>query len=74
MATKQTAKTLHRSEVPTEQTWDLTDLFATDVAWENELTKIKTDVQQVVQYKGKLGLMQLHCSPVCQHWRSFRSG
>ena len=55
MTTKHTSKTLYRSEVPAEQTWNLTDLFASDNAWEKELEKVKEDVQQVVQYKGKLG-------------------
>ncbi|WP_425509039.1 oligoendopeptidase F [Virgibacillus doumboii] len=43
-----------RSEVPTEQTWDLTDLFATDEEWEKELSAIKANVSDVTQYKGRL--------------------
>lgn len=43
-----------RSEVPTEQTWDLTDLFPTTKDWEKELTSIQTDVAEVTQYKGQL--------------------
>lgn len=44
-----------RSEVPEEQTWDLTDLFPAQEAWEKELTAIQTDVAEITQYKGTLG-------------------
>ncbi len=43
-----------RSEVPTEQTWNLTDLFATEEDWEKELTAIQANVSDVTQYKGRL--------------------
>ncbi|QKY68523.1 oligoendopeptidase F [Lentibacillus sp. CBA3610] len=52
MATK--AKRLTRSEVPEEQAWDLTDLFATKEEWENELSAIQANVSDVTQYKGRL--------------------
>lgn len=45
---------LKRSEVSTEQTWDLTDLFVSHEAWEEELQQVKKDVNQITQYKGKL--------------------
>ncbi|MDX8044448.1 oligoendopeptidase F [Gracilibacillus sp. S3-1-1] len=45
---------LKRSEVPTEHTWDLTDLFPTDEAWEQELEALQEDVSQVTAFKGKL--------------------
>jgi oligoendopeptidase F len=48
------SKTLRRSEVPVEETWDLTDLFATEEDWEAELAAIQTDLQTVTQYKGRL--------------------
>lgn len=44
-----------REEVPHEQTWDVTDLFQTIEAWESELTKVAKDVDQITQFKGKLG-------------------
>lgn len=47
-------KTLTRSEIPVEQTWDLNDLFETEAAWESELKAIQNDVQKVTQYKGRL--------------------
>lgn len=46
---------LTRSQVPKEQTWDLTDLFSSHKEWEVELQAIQTDVDDVTQYKGKLG-------------------
>ena len=45
---------LKRQDVPVKQTWDLTDLFATTETWENELASIQEDVEQIVNYKGKL--------------------
>ncbi|MGV3465835.1 MAG: oligoendopeptidase F [Heyndrickxia sp.] len=47
-------KTLTRSEIPVEETWDLSDLFKSDDAWRQELEKIEKDIRTVTQYKGKL--------------------
>ncbi|QOR68792.1 oligoendopeptidase F [Cytobacillus suaedae] len=47
-------KTLIRSEVPVEQTWDLSDLFETEDAWEAELLAIQNEISTVTQYKGRL--------------------
>ena len=46
---------LNRAEVPTKQTWDLTDLFLSNQEWEQELTAIQADVDTITQFKGKLG-------------------
>ncbi|MFC2949969.1 oligoendopeptidase F [Virgibacillus sediminis] len=43
-----------RSQVPEEQTWDLTDLFPNHGEWEKELEAIQKDVEHVTAYKGKL--------------------
>jgi oligoendopeptidase F len=48
-------KTVSRSEVPVEETWDLRDLFETEEAWKLELEAIERDLQTVTQYKGLLG-------------------
>ncbi|MBD8069526.1 oligoendopeptidase F [Bacillus sp. PS06] len=48
-------KTFIRSEVPTEQTWNLSDLFETEAAWESELEAISNDLSTVTQYKGRIG-------------------
>ncbi|HWI64293.1 MAG TPA: oligoendopeptidase F, partial [Symbiobacteriaceae bacterium] len=45
---------LKRSDVPVEQTWDLTDLFGDRAAWEAELEAIGRDLSTVTDYKGKL--------------------
>ncbi|HLR02772.1 MAG TPA: oligoendopeptidase F [Virgibacillus sp.] len=45
---------LTRSEVPTEQTWDLTDLFSSHGEWEKELEVVKKDITTVTDFKGKL--------------------
>ena len=50
-----TNKRLKRSEVPTEQTWDLADLFVTEQEWEQELIAIQTDITTVTAFKGQLG-------------------
>ncbi|UOQ48368.1 oligoendopeptidase F [Gracilibacillus caseinilyticus] len=47
-------KRLHRSEVPFEQTWDLTDLFPNQEAWEMELKAIQMDIAHVTAFKGNL--------------------
>ncbi|GAB3790091.1 oligoendopeptidase F [Virgibacillus kimchii] len=59
-----TAKRQTRSEVSEEQTWDLTDLFASEEAWNTALHKLQEDVHLVEQYKGKLAdgaTMLLNC-------------
>nr|GGG75084.1 hypothetical protein GCM10011398_19860 [Virgibacillus oceani] len=49
------AKRWNRSEVPEEQTWNLNDLFTSDQEWEDELAAVQADVDQITDYKGKLG-------------------
>jgi oligoendopeptidase F len=45
---------LKRSEVPVQETWDLSDLFPTTEAWEAELEAVVQDVQTVTQYRNRL--------------------
>jgi oligoendopeptidase F len=47
-------KTLTRSEIPVEQTWNLIDLFETEEAWDTELEAVQNDMQAVTRYKGRL--------------------
>ncbi len=47
-------KTLSRSEVPVEQTWNLSDLFKSEAAWEAELEALQSEIGSVTQYKGRL--------------------
>lgn len=48
-------KRLTRAEVPAELTWDLTDLFADQAAWESELTAVEAELPRVSRFKGRLG-------------------
>lgn len=52
--TVDTTKRWTRSEVPEDQTWDLTDLFPSEQDWEKELSAIQEDVKNIIAYKGKL--------------------
>lgn len=48
-------KTLMRSEVATELTWNLEDLFESEAAWSKELEAVANSVDTVTKYKGRLG-------------------
>lgn len=43
-----------RSEVATEDTWRLEDIFPSDEAWETEYREVKRLLPEVQQYKGNL--------------------
>ncbi|PEJ09106.1 oligoendopeptidase F [Bacillus wiedmannii] len=47
-----------RAEVPTELTWDLSDLFESDKDWETALCVLTDDIKKLDAFKG-----QLHTSP-----------
>ncbi|MFV8830514.1 oligoendopeptidase F [Alkalihalobacterium sp. APHAB7] len=49
------SKRLARTDAPLEQTWDLSDLFTSDKAWEAELNQLHEEAKKVTQFKGKLG-------------------
>lgn len=44
-----------RSEIKTEDTWRLEDIFATDEAWEKEFKDIQSALPKLAEFKGKLG-------------------
>ncbi|WP_339169716.1 oligoendopeptidase F [Paenibacillus sp. FSL R5-0341] len=44
-----------RAEVNQETTWDLRDLFVTDVEWEQELRSLPEAAAQIETFKGRLG-------------------
>ena len=44
-----------RAEVNPETTWDLRDLFVTDVEWEQELRSLPQAAAQIETFKGHLG-------------------
>ncbi len=47
------AKRLSRAEVPVELTWDLTDLFPDDSAWEQEFNSVGMEIKNVNRFKGR---------------------
>ena len=44
-----------RSEVAVENTWALEDLYATDDDWKADMERLKSMMQQIAGYQGKLG-------------------
>jgi oligoendopeptidase F len=44
-----------RSEVPSEDTWRLEDIFQTDQQWEGEFQEVKQLIPSMSKYQGKLG-------------------
>ena len=49
----------NRSDLPVEQTWDLSPLYKTDAAWEKDYKKLRGLVKKFNQYKGKLADPQM---------------
>ena len=47
--------TRKRSEMNPQDTWDFTDLFPSDEAWEQELASLDADRIELASYCGKLG-------------------
>jgi oligoendopeptidase F len=48
-------KRLARAEVPVEQTWDLSDLFASTALWEAEIDALDAACAELQPYRGRLG-------------------
>lgn len=44
-----------RAEIPEEFTWDLTPVFPSDEAWEEELEAVRTAAEALPAYAGRLG-------------------
>ena len=44
-----------RSEVRVEDTWDLSSLYANDVAWENDFRQFEDKIQEFARFRGHLG-------------------
>ena len=44
-----------RDEIPVEDTWDLSDLYVSDEAWEEDLATLNRDQTVLTSYAGKLG-------------------
>ena len=43
-----------RSEIPVQDTWATEDMYATDAAWEEELTTLELDQNELASYAGRL--------------------
>jgi oligoendopeptidase F len=48
-------KRLARADVPVETTWDLSDLFASEAAWEAEFAALDAALPGVGAFRGRLG-------------------
>jgi oligoendopeptidase F len=44
----------NRDEIPSEYKWNLNDIYSNWTDWENDLTKMKSKMDEIVAYKGKL--------------------
>jgi len=44
-----------RSEIPVESTWDLTLMYASDDAWEQEFAAVGNSLNEFAAFEGKLG-------------------
>jgi len=47
-----------RDQIATEDTWDLTTIYATDDAWEAEYATVSADIETATGYRGRLGESQ----------------
>lgn len=65
-------KRWERSQVPVDQTWDLTDLFLSEQEWEKELEDVQTDVDMITKYKGNLGKSASHLLGCLQEMEQFQ--
>jgi len=43
-----------RSEVPVEQTWDLTAIYASEADWERDFAHVESQIPVLASYKGRL--------------------
>ena len=53
--TDMTKELPERSEVPVEDTWDLTTIFATDEQWEEEYNSLNKEIPKINSFQGTLG-------------------
>ena len=55
---------LRRSEVPVEETWDLSDIYTTPDAWAADAARLDGDMDALAAYRGRLAegaTVLLHC-------------
>jgi oligoendopeptidase F len=44
-----------RADIPVELTWDLTTIYPTDAAWEEDFTRVSSQLPGIATYAGRLG-------------------
>ena len=54
-AFSQTEKLKQRAEIDAKYQWKLTDLYASDQAWEKDVAWLKENYVRITQFQGKLG-------------------
>lgn len=52
---QQTKSLPTRNEIPTEEKWNLEDIFATDEEWEKTFDTVKERLPEMEKFKGRLG-------------------
>ncbi len=58
------SRRLSRSEVPVEETWDLSDIYETPDLWVEDAAHIRADIDALLAYRGRLsegGTILLRC-------------
>lgn len=50
-----TQQIVHRSDVPTEDTWDLTALYQNDAAWESDCKTLQNSIEDAEKFRGTIG-------------------
>jgi oligoendopeptidase F len=61
-----------RSELPVEQTWDLTSLFATMEDWEEAYTRLVADLPTAQSYQGQLGESPARLAAWLDFWQKIQ--
>ncbi len=51
---KSTKELPKRTDIPTEKTWKLEDIFSSDESWNEEFKKLKEDIPKITKFQGKL--------------------
>ncbi|SDO22856.1 oligoendopeptidase F [Alkalicoccus daliensis] len=48
-------ETLHRNQIPEEETWNLKDLFESEAIWKSEVEAVPKALEKVTVYKNRVG-------------------
>jgi len=47
---------LTRAQAPADQTWDLSDIYASPTEWAEDVARLDGDIQALTAYQGCLGV------------------